>query len=246
MSIIKPSVLKMEVAMLRDKNDSLIISYVGLRRWIGILGIFLPIVCIIGGCLFADLSTQRSISFYYHTNMRDFLVGLLIGVSLFLVTYRGYERIDSIATTVTGIAGFGIALFPCLIEPGSTQGVGLFQVAPGLSMTIHDVCSSAFFILLGCNSFFLFTLTDPSVAPMTARKRIRNRIYRSCGVVIFVSLATLIVFVIATDEEERDASQVVLILETIMLWAFGTTWLVKGETLLADRPGEQGVNLTTG
>ena len=97
--------------MFRTKNDSLIISYIALRRCIGVLGMALPVVCIFGGWLFSNLEAQRSISFYYHTNMRDFFVGLLASVAMFLATYRGYETIDRIVSMLSGAAALGIAFF---------------------------------------------------------------------------------------------------------------------------------------
>ncbi|MHC1705386.1 MAG: hypothetical protein AB9846_15880 [Tenuifilaceae bacterium] len=59
---------------LNKGNNSIIISYKALRRLIGILGILLPVICIIGGFWFAKDPVQQSISLYYYTNMRDFLV----------------------------------------------------------------------------------------------------------------------------------------------------------------------------
>ncbi|MEJ2664743.1 MAG: DUF998 domain-containing protein, partial [Spirochaetia bacterium] len=87
--------------MFRKKNRSIIISYIALRRLIGILGMLLPFICILGGLLFAALYVEPSISDYYYTNMRDFFVGLLFGVSLFLITYKGYELIDDIVTNTS-------------------------------------------------------------------------------------------------------------------------------------------------
>jgi hypothetical protein len=224
--------------MFREKNESLIISYVALRRWIGILGILLPFICLLGGWLFAGLSTQQSISSYYYTNMRDFFVGLLIGVSLFLLTYRGYERIDSIVARLSGIAGFCVAVFPCLYESSPVQPVGIFQVIPATSNTIHLVSACLFFILLGCNSFFLFTMRQSKDAPITKSKGIRNSIYRSCGLIIFACIALLLVFLLVWGPEEMHWTKAVLFFETIMLCAFGFSWLVKGETLFRDKAGE--------
>ena len=229
--------------MLREKNDSLIISYVALRRWIGILGILLPFVCLGGGRVFAGLPTQESISFYYYTNMRDFFVGLLVGVALFLVTYRGYERIDSILTTVSGIAGFGIAVFPCLHDTTSTIPVGIFQVLPAVSNVIHLVCASVFFLLLASMSFFLFTLRKGADTPVTGRKVIRNIIYRICGGVIYAALVLLGVIMLVEAREQIHQASVVLISETVMLCAFGVSWLVKGETLFRDTADEPGAVL---
>ena len=52
-------------------------SYLEFRRAIGILGMALPFILLIGGFIFGNNSLQYSLSHYYHTNMRDFFVGLL-------------------------------------------------------------------------------------------------------------------------------------------------------------------------
>ena len=219
--------------MFRSRNRSVIISYISLRRLIGILGMLLPFICVLGGILFANISVRTSISSYYHTNMRDCFVGLLVGVSLFLLTYKGYERIDNIITGIIGIAGFGIAVFPCLNIIASTDPVGIFQISPFISNRIHLACAFTFFFLLAINSMFIFTLTKSEKIPKTRNKKIRNYIYISCGVVILLSL--LILFIRSLVGAEVENSKILLIFETIMLLAFGISWLVKGETLFKDK-----------
>lgn len=58
---------------LTDKNERYIISYLTLRKWIGILGMFLPFVCLFGGSLFQNKPIMDSISAYYHSNRETFL-----------------------------------------------------------------------------------------------------------------------------------------------------------------------------
>lgn len=220
--------------MLRTKNRSIITSYKGLRKWIGILGMLLPFICMIGGWLFGHSPVQQSVSHYYHSNMRDFLVGLLIGVSLFLITYKGYEQIDNVVTTLIGLAGFGIALFPCLLNENATdQIIGLFQLKGGTSDTIHIICASVFFFLLAMNSIFLFTLTDPNKV-MTENKKNRNRIYIWCGIVILASLTSLAVLHFVLDSVIMEHDKIMLWFEIIMLLAFGISWLTKGEAIFGD------------
>lgn len=220
--------------MFRKRNRSIIISYLSLRRLIGILGILLPFVCMFGGFLFSDLPIRSSISSYYHTNMRDFFVGLLVGVALFLITYKGYERIDNIATSIIGFAGLGIAVFPCRYSIASTQPLGIFQITPTISNKIHLVCAFTFFFLLAINSIFLFTLTKSKDIPKTRDKKIRNYIYIGCGIIILMSLAILLIRSLVGAEVEN--SKTLLFFETIMLVAFGISWLVKGKTLFKDKP----------
>jgi hypothetical protein len=221
--------------MSEGKERRLLVSYVALRRLIGILGMLLPFVCLFCGWLFAGLPLQDSISQYYHTNVRDFLVGLLIGMSFFLITYTGYELIDDIVTSASALAGFGIAVFPCLLSEASTDPVGIFRIDPRVSDTVHFICASIFFALLAFNSIFLFTRTKKDV-PMSDRKKARNAIYIACGVVISLSLAVLGVLLLVKGWEWMRESRLIFVFETVMLFFFGASWLVKGETLLPD-PG---------
>lgn len=216
---------------LSQVNDDRIISYKALRRLIGILGIMLPFVCVLGGWLFSKESIQSSISLYYYTNMRDFLVGLLFLVSMFLITYKGKLVIDMVVSTITGIAGLGVAIFPCLIEQCCPHGVGIFQLYPVNSNVIHLTCAALFFTLLAINSIFLFTRLDK---PVTPEKLIRNRIYITCGIIILACLVGLVISMILSPEF-RANTRIILILETIALLAFGTSWLIKGETLFVDK-----------
>lgn len=219
---------------LRSKNVDMIISYLALRRWIGMLGIALPFVCVMGGLLLSGTPVQDSISSYYYTNMRDFFCGLLISVSLFLATYRGYERIDSIVSKVSGIAGFGIALFPCYHDFVPSRLVGVFQLSPESSDKIHLTCACIFFILLGINSFFLFTLSDQKAELRSPRKNLRNRIYHLCGLIIFASIVLLVLLRFILGSVILSEDRIILILEAVMLLAFGFSWLIKGKTLFRD------------
>ena len=222
--------------MLKDKNESLIISHLTLRKLIGILGMLLPFACLFGGSLFRNLPLMDSISAYYHSNMRDILVGLLIGVSLFLMTYKGYDGRDTFVALLSGVAGLGIAIFPCEARIDPSSRVGVFLLTPPIAGYLHYGSSALFFILLGINSYFLFTLGDEK--NWTRRKSIRNVAYRACGLIIFASLLTLAVLAIVLGDK-LAATAWTFMFETLMLLAFGTSWLVKGETLLADKPDEQ-------
>ena len=209
--------------MLKDKNDSFIISYLTLRKVVGILGILLPFICMLDG-------VQESLSFYYHTDMRDLFVGILIGVCLFLVTYKGYEKRDNIVTSISGFAGFAIALFPCR-NLATGQPVGFFQINPDTSNTIHGIAAAVFFVFLAINSFFLFTLSNRNPASLrTKNKNIRNIIYRVCGGIIFA----LLILIVVIGQDNVQKARLLLPFETAMLVAFGISWLVKGETLLRD------------
>ena len=217
---------------LNKGNKDVVLSYKALRRLIGFLGILLPIVLILGGWLFAKDQIQQSISLYYYSNMRDFLVGILFVVALFLMTYKGTYVIDNVITTITGIAGLCVAIFPCFNELYETQRVGIFQMYPDKSNIIHLTFASLFFILLAINSIFLFTRKSN---PVTPQKLKRNKVYVICGIIILACFLGLIICMLTLTQEQKFDSKIILILESVALWAFGVSWLVKGETIFTDK-----------
>lgn len=217
------------------KHEPPIVSYITMRRWIGVLGMALPLVCVAGGALFAGTPPQRSISFYYHTNMRDFLVGLLAAVSMFFITYKGYDRRDDFLTGLIGLAGLGLAFFPIRSLEHPDAPAGLFQIDPAIASGIHIASAGIFFSLLAVNSIFLFTLRGDKNVPLTRNKRLRNAVHRTCGGLILASLAAFSILWLVLGKAAMNQSRWVLALQTVMLLAFGVSWLVKGRTLFRDK-----------
>jgi hypothetical protein len=215
-------------------NKDLIVSYLTMRRAIGILGMILPLIVILGGFIQLPGEVQPSISDYYYTNMRDFFVGLMCAVSLFLVTYKGYDNLDDAVTNLCGLFAFFIAAFPTCIIHGDHARVGILQLPDTVSMYVHLASAFLFFLLLALNSMFLFTKTTS--ADISDAKRRRNFIYRLCGIVILASLFLLAIYVLFLQKTPVAKALPVLVLEAVMLLAFGFSWLVKGDTLFRDRP----------
>src|ERR671933_275348 len=97
---------------LSEPNDDVVISYLNLRRAIGLLGMGLPLVLVLGKLLGDGGGLLESISDYYYSSMRNVFVGTLWAIGIFLFSYRGYERKDDIAGTLACLAAIGVALFP--------------------------------------------------------------------------------------------------------------------------------------
>ena len=93
------------------------IDTIRLRKTVGWLGMLLPIIvlvlCLIFQCVpghvFPDSISQ---TYYFAPTITPFM-GILIAASILLMCYKGYERIDDVINTLTGIAGLCICLFPC-------------------------------------------------------------------------------------------------------------------------------------
>ena len=216
---------------LEKEYDNMDFSFIRLRQLIGVLGLLLPLILIIGNSIIPEISIQRSISHYYHTNMRDFFVGLLFLIGLFLITYKGYNRLDNFISSLSGVAAMGIAIFPCLFQ-NPEELMGILQIRNGLTDIIHFICASLFFTLLAFNSIFLFTKCNNG--DKTRHKKIRNIVYIICGLVIVISLIIL-ALILLIGKVDTGQTITVLVFETIMLFAFGVSWLVKGETILKDK-----------
>jgi hypothetical protein len=204
-----------------------------MRRLIGILGISLPFIVVIGGFSQGEPGLQGSISGYYYTNMRDVFVGIVSGVALFLISYKGYERIDDIVANISGIFALGIIFFPTAVYSGKAVRVGMFLINDNISEQIHLTFGSLFFLALSFNSLFLFTRRHPGV--MGKEKKRRNMIYRSCGFVMILAMACITVYTMFLRGTILAATNPVLILESVALLAFGISWLVKGNTLFKDK-----------
>jgi hypothetical protein len=209
-------------------TDSFVHSYLFLRKAIGIIGMALPVVLIVG----VELMTGRvlsSISAYYYSDLRNILVGCLCAVGVFLILYRGPQPRDDFFTNIAGFAAVGVALFPTRPAGQITN----FQAVVGI---IHIACAGAFFLTLAYICVFLFTAreTAPPVAGQD-RKSTRNVVYVGCGVTIAGCLA-LMVLLGALLEEQTRSLRPALWLESIAIFAFGLAWLVKGKTLLKDKP----------
>lgn len=225
--------------MLITTKDPRLISYQTLRKAIGWMGISLPAAMIVVNLFFGDCNmVQSSVSHYYYTVSGSLFIGILCAVALFLITYKGYNRIDRICNSVAGILAVVIALFPTNISTlnaaNSTKyGCFIFELPENpLRNSIHYISAGLFFIMLACISLFLFTKSE---GKKTAEKKLRNKVYKSCGVIIFVAIAAIAVYGIFDKDGGLSSYKPVFWLEWIALIAFGTSWLVKGEMVLEDK-----------
>ena len=195
-----------------------LVSYLTLRRVVGVLGVSMPIVVAAWG-LALPLPHQLldTISDYYGFRTRDVFVGVLFTIAWFLFTYRGYDRRDSTAGNLACVFALGVALFP--------------DNGKGIDPVIHYISAASLFLVLAYFSLVLFTKTGGNPTP---KKRVRNRVYKVCGVVILACIALIGLYHFAGKPAALSGFRPVFWLETFALWAFGFSWFVKGETLWRD------------
>lgn len=239
---------------LKQDTDSDVIHLQTLRKAIGYLALSLPFTLALGenlrDWLFSNnpvvgrVIIEGSLSAYFHTGMREIFVGSLCAISVFLVCYRGKERRDSIAANVAGISVFLVALFPTRErsrEAGDTgapvlDSATLFSSAnaadPAYVGVVHFVAAAVFFTTLAVMSLFLFTLSnDPDPTP---EKKQRNRIFVACGWIILSSIVLIAAAKFFLGDSWNQSTSFTFWLETIMVIAFGVSWLTKAEVIFGD------------
>lgn len=200
--------------------------YMRIRNVCGLLGIILPWLALFSAGIVDPHPSKEwwySISATYYQSPA--LVGVLAPASIVLLCYIGYDKLDNWITTLSGVFGLGIVLFPCKVDwVWEYELVGFFQLPVFVSNILHSACACIFFLLLAYNSFFLFTKTGKK--PMTRKKMIRNMVYKVCGagMLLFELVFGVLVLVDAPG-------YCTMIVEIILLHLFGISWLVKGEAI---------------
>ncbi len=209
-----------------SNNNSLVLSYLDLRKAVGIIGISLPFVLAVGKIILDSSGLQDSISSYYYTVMRDVLVGGLCAIAVFLLAYRGYELVDSIAGKLAAIFAVGTAWFPTSPEIMPTAR----QLLIG---KLHTVFAASLFLTLAFFALVLFRKTNPSKPP-TPQKRKRNLIYTICGIGILVCIFLAIIVKFLPVNSQIFFARPIFWLEAVAIVLFGISWFVKGEAILKD------------
>ena len=165
-----------------------------------------------------SLGRLDSISAYYYTAGIAALVGSLVALTAFFITYRGYDnkhrRWDLLAAFVAGIAALLVAFFP--------TAAPLKELRPSwwaewMGVT-HFAAVAVLFVTLTIFSWTLFPKGS-------SWNQLRNLLQYLCGVVM---IGCIVWAWLWRDKE-------IFLPETVALTAFGVSWLLKGrvDTTLA-------------
>ncbi len=201
-------------------NNDQIIPYYVLRVLIGAAGICLPFLLVIAKLIYNEtFQLEYSISDYYDNGTAgDILVGILFALAFFLVSYRGYARIDSIAANFGCAFALGVALFP----------------TTSLNKLVH-YSHFAFALLLFSDfiffSIYLFRKKNPNP---TAQKEKRNAVFLVCGIIMIVCIVAIAASEIFLDELTKNKLHLVFWMESIALFSFGFSWITKAEMVFGD------------
>jgi len=197
------------------------------RRFLGNMGILLPILDWIGAVVFSGWSWNvLSISATHYAGSYLVFEGLMCVTGVFLIFYEGYDIRDKWFSRIAGIGGLILAFFPCAIEGGTIKNY--FMLPANVTNIIHLIGAGVFFSSLFVIIFFQFTKTGGNITPQKIK---RNRIYRICGVIMLSAI------IAGFGSSTLFGLQGILYLgESIALEAFGISWRVKGEAMMKDMP----------
>ena len=202
------------------RKDPVVLSYLALRKFVGIVAFLLPFAVAVPWYLMHH-EIETSISAYYYTAMRTVFTGSLCAIAMFMLGARGYDSKDETFSLLSAICAIGVALFPT--SPG-------FPSCRQIDVSyVHYTFAATLFIILAIFCLFLFTMSAGDKRK-TEMKIVRNRIYIACGMVIVISLILLPIFVKLVKWNHGGIT-----FESTSLWAFGFAWMVKGEMFFKDR-----------
>jgi len=227
-----------------EKPDTpFVLSYFAQRRAAGYIGFLLPPAVLIYdkwltlGCL------PGSISASYHTGVRNFFVGSLCAVGVFLICSIGYKE-DKPWSIFAGAMAVIVAFFPTHLDTGCRiSGV---SEPPGFSPIVHGIAACALFLTFAYFCLVLFVRTrkdgivdrNPRLATLPKGKKRRNIAFIVCG---WIMVAAMAVFGAWTGAAKflkiAEPRHLLFVVEWVCLWAFGFAWIVKGQQLFKDVEG---------
>ncbi len=225
-----------------ENTDYTVISYGKLRHAIGILGLSLPFL-IFGHCaVFGDChKLQDSISHYYYSMGNVWFIGILWALGLVLIFYPAYKnepKRDATLTTISGICAICVSVFPT--NSNSSDSCALFTYADSnWRAGFHYFCAATMLLIFSYMSYRIFTQTHKgkTLVPGVDKWKItRNKVYRVCGVLTFLSVLTIAVLAVIElfNPGFPAYRKTTYWLEVGALVPFGFAWLVKGGFLFTD------------
>src|SRR4051794_29195471 len=215
---------------LPQSTRTLVISYLGVRRAIGAVGLLLPILLGPVGWLVFGIDIQDNMSRYYHTALRDVFVGAMCTIGIFLFCYRGYDWIESWSANFGCLSALGIALFP--LDAGSDP---LRQRS--IVGYVHTVSGGTFFLTLAFYSLYHFPSSRAEKHEFAPHEAERNFIYRTSGIVILLSMMAMGAYLFLLPEGWRrlfNDYNFLFWMEWVAVWAFAAAWLTKGRAIFAE------------
>jgi len=243
-----------------EEKKELMHSYYRIRKFIGILGVLLPILILWE----QEGVALPSISHSYYTSSAIFFISILFAFGLLLISYKGYEKgdeklSDNLLTHIAGFSALMVVFIPTLCNERldfcdiNSSSDYLFGHKDKVKYIIHIASAGLFLTIMGWMSIYRFTKGGDE----TLKKKRKKIIYKVTGILVLVCVALMIIEL--GVQKHHSNFQVteydIFILESIAVFSFGISWLVKGKAIkdvidlknwLLKRNKEEPINKTKG
>ena len=223
-----------------DTDNVLLVQQNTLRKLVGVLGVLLPLLLYV--FLFIDTHYGKpleSISHYYFTRVCGIFVITVSLLAVFLIVYKGKEKIDFYLSTIAGVFALVLILFPTnniSKNEESAQYVVTILRESRFRFWLHYAAAGIFFLCLAAMSLFLFTKSNKPKELRTKQKNIRNVIYIICGIAMLVAIVTIFAGLVGIiDSPFYFSNHLTFWMETLAVESFGFAWLVKAEVFFKDK-----------
>lgn len=206
---------------------------------IGFLAFLLPTLILILSVV-KCCRLETSISHNYFTNNREIFTGILIAIGLMMICYsttpdtenpsdKKKNRVEKSLARIAAICAILIALFPTsphTLESGHTSpeklAVDMLQYTlngeyTSFNQIIHTASALILFIILSVFCFYIFK---------SETTKFRS-LYNLCGILIWIGI--LLAAFGKPLETLTTIAQFVFIGETLALFSFGASWMLKGK-----------------
>lgn len=204
--------------------DPYVRCYLGLRLVVGILGIAVPVILVLAEpVLFNGQPFPRgSLSAYYYSGMREFFVGSLCAIGVFLITYKVSDRSrENRLSTYAGLAVILVALFPTG-RPG--EGVPATPLQNLLGETwVERVHFASAAVFIGSLAVISWYFANRAAGDDRPGRELSRRYHRTCAGIIAAALGLA-----ALKGLFGWPDYGLLVAEVAAVLAFGASWLKKG------------------
>lgn len=229
---------------LQEQQNDLVLSFVTVRQTLGLLGLFLPL-SLLAYAVWPGHQLEPSISDFYYTGMGGVLTGTLSAIGVFLISYRGYQRLagewlsDQWLSRIAGVAVLIVALFPVhrdgypiCPEAGSPMtGCWVFGFVAHPE-ALHYLSAMVFFACMALFSLVQFPRGEQGPDGRLIWS-MRTIIYLACGTLILAAMVALVPYFLASPDRKAAmaANHYLFWCESLGVVAFAISWLTKGRTL---------------
>ncbi|WP_117880502.1 hypothetical protein [Aureibaculum luteum] len=213
-----------------------------LRKLIGLLGILLPLLLPLFLYMYTGhANTLESISHYYYTQSQSIFTIIISLMAIFLMIYKGKDPVDFYISFIAGFFALMVILFPTsnIVAANTTLNEAYMITIPAdhtVRIGFHYISAAIFLGCLTYMSFFQFTKSNVPKNERTPEKNTRNTIYKICGTFMCIGLLVMVLGLTGVIEETVYTKlRLTFWMETLAVFSFGLSWLVKGEAILGDK-----------